>query len=157
MKIKNGKTTPFAFILTDKNGENRVTEYKNAELDENDVVSFEKEIALSDILLLQQEVPTAVNEKAIEIAKKYNVKVILNPAPIRQISEKTAKSTFAVTPNEQERQAINLNKFQNVITTLGKNGCSINDKTFIKENGEIKLVREFTYADYAGRLGEKLC
>ena len=40
-KIKKGKATPFAFILTDKNGENRVTEYKSAELDENDVISFE--------------------------------------------------------------------------------------------------------------------
>ena len=46
-KIKCGKTTPIAFILTDKNGENRVTEYKSAELDANDVLDFENEIASS--------------------------------------------------------------------------------------------------------------
>lgn len=125
-KIKQGKTTPFAFILTDKNGENRVTEYKTAELDVNDVISFEEEIASSDILLLQQEVPCAVNEKAVEIADKYCVKVILNPAPIREISDKMAKRVFMVTPNEQEMQAINIKRFKNCIATLGKKGCLIN-------------------------------
>lgn len=138
-KVKNGKATPFAFILTDKNGENRVTEYKTAELDENDVISFEKEIASSDILLLQQEVPSVVNEKAAEIAKKHNVKVILNPAPIRDISDDMAKKVFAVTPNEQEMQAIDINRFENCITTLGKKGCLINGKTSISSI-EVKTV-----------------
>ena len=127
-KIKPGKVTPFAFILTDKYGENRVTEYKSAELDEGDVVSFEKEIASSDILLLQQEIPTAANEKAIEIAQKHKVRVILNPAPIRHISDEIAEKIFAVTPNEQEMQAIDINRFKNCITTLGKKGCLINGK-----------------------------
>lgn len=138
-KIKYGKVTPFAFILTDKYGENRVTEYKSAELDERDVVSFEKEIASSDILLLQQEVPPAVNEKAIEIAQKYNVKVILNPAPIRHISDEIAEKIFAVTPNEQEMQAINIKRFKNCITTLGKKGCLINGTDSIS-GIEVKAV-----------------
>lgn len=125
-KIKKGKATPFAFILTDKNGENRVTEYKSAELSADDVCSFEDEIAKSDILLLQQEVPAEVNEKAVEIAEKYGVKVILNPAPIREISDRMAKRVFAVTPNQQEMQAIDIKRFKNCITTLGKKGCNIN-------------------------------
>ena len=125
-KVKSGKTTPFAFILTDKNGENRVTEYKSAELNVGDVLSFEEEIASSDILLLQQEVPVEVNEKAVEIAKKHNVKVILNPAPIRNIYDDMAEKVFAVTPNEQEMQAIDTNRFRNCITTVGRKGCIIN-------------------------------
>lgn len=127
-KIKKGKATPFAFILTDKNGENRVTEYKSAELEVDDVISFEGEIAKSDILLLQQEVPSTVNEKAVEIADKYGVRVILNPAPIREIPDETAKKVFMVTPNEQEMQAIDIKRFKNCITTLGKKGCLINGK-----------------------------
>ena len=130
-KTKHGKATPFAFILTDKNGENRVTEYKSAELDESDVLSFENEIASSDILLLQQEVPSIVNEKAVEIAQKHNVSVILNPAPIRRISDEISGKVFAVTPNEQEIQAININRFKNCITTLGKKGCLINGKVSV--------------------------
>ena len=127
-KIKDNKTTPIAFILTDKCGENRVTEYKGAELRKEDVLSFEKEISKSDILLLQQEVLPEVNDTAIEIAKKYGVRIILNPAPIREISDKTAQSVFLVTPNEQEKRAIDSQRFQNCVTTLGGDGCMINEK-----------------------------
>ena len=130
-KIKHGKATPLAFILTDKNGENRVTVHKSAELDADDVSSFENEIAKSDILLLQQEVPQEVNEKAVEIAEKYGVKVILNPAPIREISDRMAEKVFAVTPNQQEMQAIDISRFKNCITTLGDAGCLINGKTAV--------------------------
>ena len=51
---RKGKQTTFAFILTDKFGENYVTEYKGAELCVGDVFEFETEIASSDILLIQQ-------------------------------------------------------------------------------------------------------
>ena len=138
-KIKKGKATPFAFILTDKNGENRVTEYKSAELTIEDVISFEEEIAKSDILLLQQEVPSSVNEKAIELADKYGVKVILNPAPIREIPDKVAEKVYMVTPNEQEMQAIEIKRFKNCITTLGKKGCLINGEETVS-GIEVKAV-----------------
>lgn len=130
-KVKDKKTT-FACILTDKCGENRVTVYRAAELSQDDVFAFESEIAESDILLLQHEVPIEVNETAIELAKKHNVKVILNPAPIRQISDDITENVFAVTPNEQERRAIDISRFQNCITTLGSRGCSINDEVLIE-------------------------
>ena len=128
---KKGMKTTFAVILTDKNGENQVTGYRSAELSIEDVISFEEEIKNSDILLLQQEVPESVNEVAVELANKHNVKIILNPAPIRTIPEKIAESVFAVTPNEQEQKAIDTDRFRNVITTLGSKGCSINNEKFI--------------------------
>ncbi|MBR2036968.1 MAG: ribokinase [Lachnospiraceae bacterium] len=129
--VKKDERTTFAFILTDKHGENQVTGYHGAELAVEDVLAFEKEIAGSDILLLQQEVPNEVNEMAVRLAKKYDVKVILNPAPIREISEEMAESVFMVTPNEQEKQAIDISRFQNVVTTLGKRGCLINEEIMI--------------------------
>lgn len=127
---KEMKTT-FAVILTDKKGENQVTGYRSAELTVDDVISFEDEIANSDILLLQHEVPEVVNEIAVNLANKYNVKVVLNPAPIRDIPEKIAKSVFAVIPNSQEKKAIDVYNFKNCITTLGSKGCDINGETFI--------------------------
>ena len=130
--VKQGMRTTFAFILTDKNGENRVTEYVGAELTVADVLAFENQIAKSDILLLQHEVPAEVNETAIAVATKHGVKVILNPAPIREINTSLADEIFTVTPNEHERQGILGLKFQNCITTLGKDGCSINDTEFIR-------------------------
>lgn len=138
-KIKCGKTPPIAFILTDKNGENRVTEYKSAELDTDDVLSFEDEIAKSDILMLQQEVPQEVNETAVRIAEKYGVKVILNPAPIREIPDEMSEKVFAVTPNEQEMKAIDIKRFKNCITTVGKKGCVINGKDIVS-GMEVKVL-----------------
>ena len=128
---KQGARTTFAFILTDKQGENQVTEYKGAELTVEDVLNFENEIATCDYLLLQHEVPCDVNEMAVKLAKKHGVKVILNPAPVRTISDKIAEMVYVVTPNEQEKQAIDAQRFKNNITTLGKKGCLINEDTFI--------------------------
>ncbi len=128
---KSGKRTTFAVILTDKNGENQVTGYRSAELEPQDVSDFESEIANSDILLLQHEVPEEVNEVAVNLANKHNVKVILNPAPIREIPEKIAKYVFAVIPNSQEKKAIDESLFRNCITTQGSKGCDINGETFI--------------------------
>lgn len=128
---KKGKNTPVAFILTDKNGENRVTEFKDSELAVEDILCFEQEITDSEVLLIQNEVPVEVNEKAIEIATKNNVKIIYNPAPARKMNEKVASKIFLATPNEQESEYCDLNKFENYIITLGKKGCLINGKTNI--------------------------
>ena len=128
---KEGKNTPLAFILTDKNGENRVTVHKSAELISDDVELFREEIISSDILLLQNEVPDDVNKKAIEIAADNGVKVILNPAPARKIDGETASKIFVVIPNEQESEFINTEKFKNCIVTLGGEGCLINGETKI--------------------------
>ncbi len=129
--VKGDERTTFAFILTDKHGENQVTGYHGAELNKEDVLGFAHEIATSDLLLLQQEVPTEVNEMAVRIAKKHGVKVILNPAPIRDISDEMAKSVYIVTPNEQEKQAVDGKPFSNKITTIGKLGCLINEAVVI--------------------------
>ena len=127
--VKKGIKTTFAVILTDKQGENQVTCYQTANLTKEDVLTFEEEIASSDILLLQHEVPDEANEMAVKLANKHKVKIILNPAPIREIPDEIAKSVFAVTPNQQEKQAISPERFKNCITTLGKNGCDINGET----------------------------
>lgn len=128
-RVKEGKSTPFAVILTDKHGENRVTEFGTAELDESDVSAFEGEIASSDVLLIQHEVPQCVNDAAVRTAERHKVRVILNPAPIRRISDETAKAVYAVTPNEHEAQAIDIERFKNSVVTLGGDGCMINGKT----------------------------
>ncbi|MBE7046389.1 MAG: hypothetical protein E7396_03135 [Ruminococcaceae bacterium] len=128
---KKGKITPFAFILKDKHGENLVTEYGTAVLEADDVISFEEEIASSDILLIGHEVPDEVNEKAVSIAKKYGIKIILNPAPARNIPDFIAENTYIVTPNEHESKFVNREKIKLLITTLGSKGCSINDSDFV--------------------------
>ena len=102
--IKKEEMTTCAVILTDRNGENQVTVCPGAQLCVEDVAAFEESIARSDVLLLQQEVPHQVNEAAILLAKKYNVPVILNPAPAKPLVY--TQPVWLVTPNQQERAGL---------------------------------------------------
>ena len=126
-----GKETnsPYAVITTDKNGDNRVCVYHGAELDEKDVDGFVGEIKTADILLINNEVPISVNEKAVKIAKENGVKVVLNPAPARKYDKEFLGKIDLFTPNEHE--TVGLEDYQNVIVTLGEKGC------LIKWTGEI--------------------
>ena len=120
-----GKQTrsPYAVIETDKSGDNRVLVYRGAELSEADVDLFADEIKSADILLLNNEVPVAVNRRAVDIAKNSGVKVILNPAPARGYDEEFLKKIDLFTPNEHETAG--LENYQNVVVTIGDKGCFI--------------------------------
>ena len=121
--------SPYAVIWTDKTGNNRVCVYRGAELSVSDVDGFEEEIKSADILLLTNETPIAVNERAVKIAKVNGVRVILNPAPARAYNGEFLKKIHLFTPNEHETDG--LDDYQNVIVTLGRKGC------LIKSTGEI--------------------
>ena len=119
---KDGSTA-FAAILTDRAGVNRVTVHQGAELCERDVDAFADAIAGADMLLLNNEVPREVNERAVELAHKNNVRVILNPAPARGYPEDFLDKIYLFTPNEFEEEGIE--NRDNVIMTLGERGCLI--------------------------------
>ena len=121
--------SPYAVIQTDRTGANRVCVYRGAELDENDVIRFSEEIKSADMLLLNNEVPSSVNEKAVEIAKEYGVKVLLNPAPTRKYDNEFLEKIDLFTPNELEMDG--LENYENVIVTLGEKGC------FVRKTGEV--------------------
>ena len=137
--VKKGKPSTFAFILTDKHGENRVTVCRGAELCADDVEQFYDEIATSDLLLLQNEVPWSVNERAINIAAQNGVRVIMNPAPAGDIPDSVVDKIYAVTPNEHERSLIDAGRFANCITTLGAAGCDINATVRIPATDQIAV------------------
>ncbi len=126
--VKKQGNSPYACILTDSAGENRVTVYSGVTLCENDVDMFVSEIAFSDILLINNEVPEEVNIRATKIAKENGVSVILNPAPSKPLNSFLLDSVDIFTPNQHETEF--LNGKQNVVITLGGDGC------FIKETGK---------------------
>jgi ribokinase len=70
------------------------------------VAKYEQVIAESDVLMLQLEIPLESVEKAVEIANKHHVKVILNPAPIQPLSKELMKKVDYLTPNEYEQQML---------------------------------------------------
>ena len=117
------ESTAFAAIVTDKTGSNHVTVYQGAQLTALDVALFEDSIRSADILLLNNEVAEEVNVEAIRIAKMHGVRVILNPAPARVTSSYIIDQVDLFTPNEHELLGIE-NK-ENVIVTLGAQGCLI--------------------------------
>ena len=114
--IGKQERSPYAVINTDKNGNNRVCVFRGAELDEQDVDLFADEIKSANILLINNEVPISVNEKAVEIAKENGVKVVLNPAPTRKYNKEFFDKIDLFTPNEHETDEID--EYQNVIVTL---------------------------------------
>ncbi len=127
--IKKKEHTSFGCVLTDKAGANRVTVYKGAQLTVDDLKVFESEIQKADVLLLNNEIDESVNLRASEIAEKYGVKIVLNPAPARKTSKKLLDRVYLFTPNESE--SLGLEDYVNVIQTLGNKGCYIKQKNKI--------------------------
>ncbi len=140
-KIKNSKTA-CATILTDSFGSNQVTVYSGASnyLCKKHIMLIEEAIKEVDFVLLQLEVSVELLREVIELAKKYNTEVVLNPAPalISSDDELISKVDF-LTPNEIEARDIfnipdNIKVSEygdflgkivknNVIITLGDKGC----------------------------------
>ena len=121
--VEKEEGTAFASIVTDKNGSNHVTVYQGAQLSSCDVSSFEEEIRNADVLLINNEVTEEVNVRAIEIAKSYGVKVVLNPAPARKSCDFILENVDLFTPNEHE--TLGIEDKDNVVITVGKRGCII--------------------------------
>lgn len=136
--------SPYAVITTDKNGDNRVCVYRGAELDEKDVDLFAEEIKSADILLINNEVPISVNERAVKIAKENGVKVVLNPAPTRKYNKQFLDKIDLFTPNEHETDG--LEEYQNVIVTLGEKGCLIRNENKVIPAEKVQTVVDTTGA-----------
>ena len=124
------KPTAFAAILTDPQGETRVTVYPGATLGPADVDAFGASIGKADFLLLNNEVPEAVNLRAVELAQRHGTRILFNPAPARPLPEAIRRAVYLFTPNAFEAAALD-GVSARVVTTLGAQGCRI------RETGEV--------------------
>ena len=122
------KGSPYAVIMTDASGANRVTVYHGTKLTASDVEPFADKIVSADVLLLSNEVDEDVNLAALRVAKAHGVRVILNPAPARPLCKELLEGVTLFTPNEHETDGLEAHK--NVIVTLGARGC------FLRETNE---------------------
>jgi ribokinase len=142
--IKDRKNpSGIALIAVDENGENCivVAPGSNAALSAYDIDEDVFKTDVSDVFLLQLEIPVSTVEfVAQQVAEKGN-RVILNPAPARQLSNELLGSLYAITPNEVEAELLTgvhvedaitaekaaqklLNKgVRNVIITMGAAGA----------------------------------
>jgi len=139
-----------ALIFVDKNGENSiaVASGANARISSDDIRRAEKGIAEAAILLMQLEIPLDAVRTAAEIAHKHGVRVILNPAPARQLDDNFLRLVSILTPNETETEiltgmkvedeagaaqaaeALRQKGVETVIITLGSRGAFVSSDEF---------------------------
>jgi len=150
--------TACAVILTDAAGETRVTVARGAELDAADVESgFKAAIEAADVLLLNNEVPDAVNVCAAEIAEARGVRIVVNPAPARQVPDALRRRVSLWTPNEFEEAALG-DVPGEVVTTLGAKGYRVRSTGVVVPAAECAGTVDATGAGdtFAGVLAARL-
>ncbi|KAF6630931.1 ribokinase [Paenibacillus sp. EKM208P] len=93
-------------------------------------------IRSSDIVLIQQEIPSETVVYVSEICAKYQVPLLLNPAPAREVDDSVIANATYITPNEHEAAIMfkdmslqeALRKYPNkLFVTEGSNGVRFFD------------------------------
>jgi ribokinase len=103
----NGQSTGIAMVVVlDGNNSIIVSPGANSLLTPTKIEMIEELIKDSCIVMIQLEIPLDTVEKTIDIAKKHGVKVLLNPAPARDLSDNMLAKVDIFTPNESECEAI---------------------------------------------------
>jgi len=101
------------FIILDSCGNNTMVADlgSNLLLDADDISRTSGLFEDSDLLLLQLEVSDSANSKAAAYARKHGLRVVLNPAPMREFDVSILENVDVITPNMQELEALlrNLN------------------------------------------------
>jgi ribokinase len=97
-----------ALIMVDENGENCivVAPGSNASLTAYDISDEVYINDPADVYLMQLEIPVSTVEFVAEKVSENGNKVILNPAPARQLSEDLLRSLYLITPNEVEAELL---------------------------------------------------
>lgn len=97
------------------------------------VRKYEEQIATSDIVLTQLEIPIESVEEIARLCYKHQTPLILNPAPAMELNENLIKLASYITPNEielayLEKTEIELSNYpEKLIVTQGKDGVIYHD------------------------------
>ncbi|MBQ5840641.1 MAG: ribokinase [Clostridia bacterium] len=129
----------------------------NFEITEADVAFLEEKIADYDMVILQHEIPQAVNCKVAAYAKAKGIPVMLNPAPSAEVPKELISCLTYISPNEHEAEdivgikpesdraiehaitALHDMGVTNVLITLGKAGCAFSDGEKVMESPSVNM------------------
>ena len=103
--IRDSKVpTGVAFITVDDRGKNTivVASGANAHLSPDEIDASRDAFIGASVLLLQLECPLNVVERAIDIAKQYDIRIVLNPAPAQLLDAYLLHSVDYLIPNQTE-------------------------------------------------------
>lgn len=154
MNFSASKLTGMAMICVDENAENSIVVVPgaNSDLKPEDIEKAEPLLSNADYFLLQLEIPMETVEKSVTFAKDKGIKVVLNPAPMKNLSPEVLEGLYLITPNELEAENLTGVKIettedalkasdllkakgvQNVIITLGSAGslvCTQTESSFV--------------------------
>jgi ribokinase len=100
--------TGIAFIVIDAASENTILVLRGAndDLPMSHLEAVAGRIAAADALLVQLEMPLPIVGRAMEIARRAGVPVLLDPAPALQIPDRFIAMADFITPNEQETRTL---------------------------------------------------
>jgi len=106
--IDDSLPTGTALITVDDAAENTIIIIPgaNGAVGERELAALEQNLPSSKILLLQLEVPLDAIISAANQAKKFGVKVVLDPAPARELPDELLRLCDYITPNETEAQIL---------------------------------------------------
>lgn len=133
-------STGIAMIAVAADGQNMivVASGANMEVSSDDVNNTRDLMREANLLLVQLECPLETVSEAIDLAKAYDVPVVLNPAPAQPLSEALLAKVDYLTPNETELALLTEKEdidpaikelrgmgVRNLILTLGHNGVRV--------------------------------
>lgn len=150
--IKRTNVNTGVAVITVCNGDNSIILDSGAnDLVSTDIIDKNKDIILgADVVVMQLEIPIETVSYAASIARSGGVKVILNPAPVKEMPLELLKNTDVLILNETEAEFITkiypdtnekrtkcieeLRKLgvDTIILTLGGDGSLYTDKDDIK-------------------------
>jgi ribokinase len=104
VKVDPETHTGVALITVDDAGENSivVSSGANWQVGVADVDDAEAAVTSADMLLLQLETQAEVVDRAVELAARHAVPVVLNPAPARPVRPELLRRVTYLIPNESE-------------------------------------------------------
>lgn len=125
-------TSGIANILLSE-GDNRiiVVPGANQQLTAVEMEAFESQLANSQMVIMQLEIPVPVIQRTLEICHQHGVPTILNPAPATAFTDEFMPYATYLTPNETEAEEMfgedweaALEQYPNrLIVTIGQKGA----------------------------------
>ncbi|MCX8091857.1 MAG: ribokinase, partial [Verrucomicrobiae bacterium] len=94
------------FVAADGQNSIAVAGGANANLSVADVRRAQRAFAHARVLLLQLETPLPTVKAAAQLAARHGVRVVLNPAPARDLPDELLRRVSVLTPNEIEAAAL---------------------------------------------------
>jgi ribokinase len=103
-----GTASGVALISVDRKGQNSITVIPgaNGTLMPQDLESSLSQLRSAGIILTQLETPLETVEHLCELAQRFEVPLMLDPAPARKLSRKVLRQVTYLTPNETEACAL---------------------------------------------------